>query len=78
MGPRYAIYYAPRPEEALWRFGSAIIGYDAETGFDLPSPAITPSRDEWRRFSEEPRRYGFHATLKAPFHLAPGAVEGDS
>jgi len=25
----------------------------------------------------EPRRYGFHATLKAPFRLAPGTAHGD-
>jgi hypothetical protein len=25
----------------------------------------------WFELTREPRRYGFHATLKAPFHLAP-------
>jgi phosphonate metabolism protein PhnN/1,5-bisphosphokinase (PRPP-forming) len=41
--------------------------------------------DAWSRFGAawlegaadflaQPRRYGFHATLKAPFHLAPGAT----
>jgi Protein of unknown function (DUF1045) len=27
---------------------------------------------QWLRSTEEPRRYGFHATLKAPFRLSPG------
>ena len=25
--------------------------------------------DSWRSMTSEPRRYGFHATLKAPFRL---------
>jgi hypothetical protein len=29
----------------------------------------------WRDLTREPRRYGFHATLKAPFHLARDADE---
>lgn len=69
-GPRYAIYYAPAPASSLWRFGSAVLGYDAATGADTtlaPPPGYDP--ESWRRLTEEPRRYGFHATLKAPFHL---------
>jgi hypothetical protein len=31
--------------------------------------------DVWSALTEEPRRYGFHATLKAPFHLAVDASE---
>jgi hypothetical protein len=27
--------------------------------------------------TDEPRRYGFHATLKAPFHLRAGVAEAD-
>jgi hypothetical protein len=29
----------------------------------------------WRTLTDEPRRYGFHATLKAPFRLANGCDE---
>lgn len=75
-GPRYAIYAAPRPDEALWRFGSGIIGYDADSG--RPQPALAPAGfvgDDWQALTAEPRRYGFHATLKAPFHLAEGRSE---
>lgn len=72
--PRYAIYFAPETASPLWRFGSAIVGYDAATGHDLPS-AVTSghSPEAWRLLTEEPRRYGFHATLKAPFEPAAGA-----
>ena len=54
----------------LWRFGCDVIGRDALTGSSLDGFApegYTPGA--WRRMTSEPRRYGFHATLKAPFRL---------
>lgn len=74
--PRYAIYYAPPPQSPLWRFGSSVIGYDAETGTGLPVPRLARfTAERWRAITAEPRRYGFHGTLKAPFRLAPGKDE---
>jgi putative phosphonate metabolism protein len=75
--PRYALYYAPAADSALWRFGSATLGYDAVTGADIGF-AIPPDCEalDWSEMTAEPRRYGFHATLKAPFELAPGRNEG--
>lgn len=71
--PRYAIYYAPSPDSALHRFGSALLGYDAVSDADLPFPdGVTP---DWREVTEDPRKYGFHATLKAPTALADGRTE---
>ena len=67
---RYALYYAPAPDTPLWRFGSELIGYDAATG--KPTQAVIPegqTADNWMTLTREPRRYGFHATLKAPFYL---------
>ena len=76
--PRYAIYYAPPPKSALWRFGASVIGYDAETGAALPPPALRRfDAERWREITAEPRRYGFHATLKAPFRLAQGRSEDE-
>ncbi|CAM5205281.1 hypothetical protein ARD30_24575 [Bosea thiooxidans] len=74
--PRYALYYAPAADSALWRFGSATLGYDALTGEDT-SFAVPPGCEPagWPALTEEPRRYGFHATLKAPFELADGRSE---
>jgi hypothetical protein len=74
--PRYAIYYAPAPASDLDRFGPELLGYDAFTGEDLPFPqgAITIAPD-WRELTSDPRKYGFHATLKAPFWLAQGNSE---
>ena len=77
MSSRYAIYFAPTRSAGLWAFASSLIGYDADTGASVPFPADLPCDvPDWRRLTEEPRRYGFHGTLKAPFHLAEGATEG--
>ncbi|MCV9936502.1 DUF1045 domain-containing protein [Boseaceae bacterium BT-24-1] len=75
--PRYALYYAPAADCALWRFGSATLGYDAVTGADIDF-AVPPGCEglDWPEVTAEPRRYGFHATLKAPFELANGRNEG--
>ncbi len=73
---RYAIYYAPEPESVLWKFGSQVIGYDAVDGQELAVPAFAGDLSErWAELVSEPRKYGFHATLKAPFHLASGVDE---
>ena len=67
---RYAIYLAPKPETALWRFGSAVLGYDAATGLDVSGFRL-PSlpEEQWLKATARARTYGFHATLKAPFRL---------
>jgi putative phosphonate metabolism protein len=73
--PRFAIYYAPDANTALARFGSKMLGYDAFNGDDLAFPAdvVTQAADwqaDWHDITADPRKYGFHATLKAPFPLA--------
>ncbi len=76
--PRYAIYYAPAFDSALWRFGSGVIGYDANSGENLPfTPIPELDAERQRRITDDPRRYGFHATLKAPFHLTEGRDEAE-
>ncbi len=77
-GPRFAIYYAPEPQSPLWRFGSSVIGYDAASGNELASmPVAGLDAAGWARLIEDPGRYGFHATLKAPFHLLPGRTRDE-
>jgi putative phosphonate metabolism protein len=71
--PRYAIYYTAAPESALDRLGASLLGYDAHGGEDLPFPDGLPS--DWRDLTQDPRKYGFHATLKAPIALAEGKAE---
>lgn len=71
---RYAIYWAPDTTTALWRLGSHWLGYDAATGADLGCPTIDGHDSAWvRALTDEPRRYGLHATLKPPMRLSPRA-----
>lgn len=75
---RYALYLAPAPDSALWRFGSRVLHRDAATGAALPgyAPAGWTAR-AWSEATAEPRRYGFHGTLKAPFRLRDGVTADD-
>jgi hypothetical protein len=76
--PRYAIYFVPAPDTALYRFGAAALGYDCFTGADIaPLDALPVDAGAWRELTREPRRYGFHATLKAPFRLAARRTEAE-
>lgn len=70
---RYALYYAPMPDDPLGRFGQSWVGRDAWTGRALEQPVIAGI--DLAAATAFPRRYGFHATMKAPFHLAPGVSE---
>jgi putative phosphonate metabolism protein len=76
--PRYAIYFAAGADSALTRFGAKLLGYDAYTGDEVPFPpeALHVAPD-WRDVSADPRKYGFHATLKAPMALTPGKTDAE-
>ena len=76
--PRYAIYYAPARGSDLASFGAQLLGYDAFAGDDLPFPEdVTRQAPDWQELTADPRKYGFHATLKAPFSLAEGRTEAE-
>lgn len=75
--PRYAIYYAPAPCSVLDRFGAALLGYDAYQGIDVPFPSWTELPADWRELTQDPRKYGFHATLKPPMTLTPAKSEAE-
>ncbi len=64
MTPRYALYFAPAATHPLWAAGCAWLGRDPESG-------ATSAGGDCRA---DPRRYGFHATLKPPFSLRDGAT----
>jgi putative phosphonate metabolism protein len=74
--PRFAIYHVPTADAALYRFGAALLGYDAFEARDLDHPrqALNAFAD-WHELTSDPRKYGFHATLKAPFLLKDGQTE---
>ncbi len=68
---RLAIFYAPREADALHDAASRWLGRDVlrSVNREQPSPISGINLGELTR---EPRRYGFHATLKPPFALAAG------
>ncbi|MES2106082.1 MAG: DUF1045 domain-containing protein [Pseudomonadota bacterium] len=73
---RYAIYYAPDQGSAWWSAGCRWLGRDPVTGQDLQQPAVEGIPPlVLQQLSSDARRYGFHATLKAPFRLAEGFNE---
>ena len=63
---RVALYYAPAADDPLWARGCSWLGHDPETGVEIPQPDVDGLADQ----VSEPRRYGFHATLKPPMHLS--------
>ena len=68
---RCAVYFAPAESSALWQAGCRWLGRDARTGAHLIQPVVDGwSAAEIEHLTASPRMYGFHATLKAPFHLA--------
>lgn len=76
--PRYAIYFAAGADSALSRFGAELLGYDVYTGDEMPFPAdASRVAPDWRDVTADPRKYGFHGTLKAPMTLAPGRTEAE-
>jgi len=71
--PRYALYFTPRPDSDLARLGAAMLGYDCYTGGAVEQPYLPDiAPGELHEGTAEPRRYGFHGTLKAPFSLVEG------
>ena len=76
MQIRYALYFTPPPGHPLRELGSTLLGYDCNIGELRPQPVLPGiDAEEQHRFTEDPRRYGFHATLKAPFRLAEESSE---
>ena len=64
---RVAIYYTPPADHPLTTAVALWLGRDAFTGRPLPTPP--DATVDVGTITAEPRRYGFHATMKAPFRL---------
>lgn len=73
---RVAVYYVPARDDPLWMAGCVWLGRDPEQGRSPAQPDV-PGLAE---VTVSPRRYGFHATLKAPMRLATSweAFRGDA
>jgi len=75
---RYAIYYAPVPDDPLTTDASRWLGRNAFSGETFGPPAsLAMPTEQWHGLVADPQRYGFHATLKAPFELREGRTEAD-
>ena len=70
-GRRFAIYFAPPAGSRLAEAGARWLGRDAQSRRPLAQPRLAGlSAERLAAITAAPRRYGFHATLKAPFSLA--------
>ena len=68
MFKRYAVYFVPKGE--LAKFGRAWLGWDCRKGQYISSEnAFSEPLTNQEHFTKKPRKYGLHATLKAPFRM---------
>lgn len=79
-GGRYAVYFAPAMGSPWWTFAAHWVGRDERSGAALPQP-LPPgfAQEEFAQLTAEPRRYGFHATLRPPMRLRsapPALIDG--
>jgi Protein of unknown function (DUF1045) len=68
---RYAVYFTPRANTQWALAGSRWLGRCIFSGKVFEAPVVEGvTANEFKDAIQEPRRYGWHATLKAPFRLA--------
>ncbi|MBV8680054.1 MAG: DUF1045 domain-containing protein [Aquitalea sp.] len=73
---RYAVYLAPLPESRWWRAGCSWLGQDAASDVAVCQPLVEGiSAERMEALTRQPARYGWHATLKAPFAPAAGVSQ---
>lgn len=69
---RFAIYYAPR-DGAFADATAQWLGWDLARGAAVVQPDVPGIAG----LTADPRKYGFHGTIKPPFRLAPGVAPKD-
>jgi putative phosphonate metabolism protein len=69
---RCAIYFVPPPDAPLTVAAAQWLRRDVYTGGGISSEIEGLTERDHAFLTALPRRYGFHATFKAPFHLADG------
>lgn len=75
---RYAVYFTPARDAPLGRIAAEWLGRDAYGGPVRPRRLLEGlSEAEVSFHTASARRYGFHATLKAPFGLAADCTESE-
>ncbi len=71
---RYAIYVMPK--RRLYDSASAWLGWDARRSLVRAYPDVGDLPVPVEDLTAQPRRYGFHGTIKPPFQLAAGKTLG--
>ena len=75
---RYALYFTPPASDPLTLAAQRWLGRNAFTGAALEQPTVAGfDAAALTGLTADPRRYGFHATLKAPFTLSEGRSEAE-
>ena len=67
---RYAVYVVP--EGPFYTSGARWLGWDSVTARVVDHPNVADISAPIANLTSKPRKYGFHATIKAPFALAQG------
>lgn len=73
---RYAVYYAPRPGGFADR-AAGWLGWDAVSGAAQVQPDLPGLPRALADLTRDPRKYGFHGTIRAPFRPGPGLTGAD-
>jgi 2'-5' RNA ligase len=79
---RYAVYFSPPPGSVWGEAGARWLGrsyFNTVEARATGGPALPQGWNEaaFAAITRAPRRYGWHATLKAPFRLAAGHSEAE-
>ena len=74
---RFAVYYAPRQGEFAART-AAWLGWDAASGREVAQPDLPGLPCHAAEITRDPRKYGFHGTIRAPFRLGEGVSPDDA
>lgn len=74
---RFAVYYAPR-QGAFAARTAAWLGWDAASGREVAQPALPGLPRPAAEITRDPRKYGFHGTIRAPFRLGEGVSPDDA
>lgn len=74
---RFAVYYAPR-QGAFATRTAAWLGWDAASGREVAQPALPGLPRPAAEITRDPRKYGFHGTIRAPFRLGEGVSPDDA
>ncbi|WP_108819170.1 DUF1045 domain-containing protein [Pseudovibrio sp. Alg231-02] len=76
---RYSIYFTHPQSATLTELGSQWLGRSAFSNESLAHPHLNEfGPGHLHSITEDARRYGFHATMKPPFHLAEGKSQEDA